>query len=308
MDPLDLHLPRQVGARALEWLDRCHGSLALDPAVPWYEIDEPSLGALAELALAAATVRRESVGSPETARTADRLLAFSWRQFHEGELLYELQRQTPAATYPMEIYSPLAALGYRHRALDRLLAHLSATRAAQVPEHSPGRRLAVAAAARRIGLPGHHDLAELTRRTWLGGVPEPWMLDGRGAHGVTRTVFHLTDRGADPAGLPAHLQRYLHQWLPAWLQAFTEARSWDLLGELLAVGACLEQPLFHAEAWAALAQAQQADGMLPGGATRPPSGPERAFRSHHPTITAAVAGTLALSRAIGSPRAAGVAS
>ncbi|MGK4579978.1 DUF6895 family protein [Kitasatospora sp. HPMI-4] len=303
MDTLDPHLPRQVGTRALEWLDHLHGRLALDPAVPAHETDGPTLRALAELVLAAATVRREAVGGPESARTAGRLLDFGWRQLREGDLLYELQRHTPAATRPMEIYAPLAALGYRHHALDRLLAHLAATRAARTPEQTPGHRLAAAAAARRIGLPGHHDLDALTRGTWLGGVPEPWMLDGDNAHGVTRTVFHLTDWGADPAGLPAHLQRYLHQWLPAWVLAFTETRDWELVGELLAVGACLEQPLFHRAAWAALARAQQADGMLPGHTTRPAARPERAMCDHRPTVVAVVAATLALSRAVGHPRA-----
>ncbi|MEV8529919.1 DDE-type integrase/transposase/recombinase [Streptomyces sp. NPDC052000] len=105
----------------------------------------------------------------------------------------------------------------RHQALEKLLTHLVGTRAARVPEHLPNRHLAVVAAVRRIGQPDQSDPAAMIERTWLGGRPEPWMLDAANAYGVTHTVFHLTNWAADPDGLPEHLQEYLHRWLPAWV-------------------------------------------------------------------------------------------
>ncbi|MFE7527114.1 DUF6895 family protein [Kitasatospora sp. NPDC057542] len=299
MDLAALTIPHQIGARALAWLDSVRGCFALPPDVPVHEIDGPSLKALSELALAASLVKRETVGGPDTARTADTLLDFAWQQFRAGDLLDEMQRHTPAATHPMEIYSSFAAVGYRHQPLEDVLAHLVGTRSARVPEHVPNRHLAVVAAVRRIGLPDHSDRAALVERTWLGGRPEPWMLDANNAYGVTHTVFHLTDWAADPDGLPEHLHEYLHRWLPAWVEVFAATRNWDLLGELLAVGACLRQPLFFPAVWELLAQAQWRDGMMPNGVTRPPDEPERAFRNHHhPTIVAVVAGTLTISRAL----------
>ncbi|GHE12946.1 DUF6895 family protein [Streptomyces alanosinicus] len=299
VDPAALQIPHRVSARALDWLESVRSCFALDADLPVHEIDGPSLKALSELALAAGMVIREAVAAPEEARKAQSLMDFAWQQFREGDVLYELQRHTPAATHCTEIYSFFAATGYRHARLEQLLEHLVGMRAARVPEHVPNRQLAVVAAVRRIGLPDHSDLEELIGRTWLGGMPEPWMLDAFNGYGITHTVFHLTDWSAEPGRLPGKLQHYLRAWLPAWVEVFAETRGWDLLGELLAVGMCLEEPMFFPAVWEQVAQAQRADGMLPNGVTRPPDDAVLAFRNHHhPTIVAVVAGTLTASRAL----------
>ncbi|GAA0917629.1 DUF6895 family protein [Nonomuraea longicatena] len=299
MDTAVARTARQVAEAALSWLDGMRGSFALPTDTPDDHVLGDALKALAELTLATALVRREAIAGPRSADLADRLLDFCWQQVGQGELLYRLQARTPAATYPMEIYAPFAAAGYRHERLDRLAAQLYGLRAYRVVEHVPNRRLALVSAAAKIGVAVPDDLAALTGQTWLGGTPEPWMLDPSNAYGVTHTVFHLTDWGARPEGLPPQLQDYLHQWLPAWAEVYCETRLWDLLLEMLMVGTCLGRPLFSRAIWEQVAAAQRADGMMPNGMTKPPADPHRAWRNHHhPTIVAVAAGTLTLSRAV----------
>ncbi|WP_344966182.1 DUF6895 family protein [Salinactinospora qingdaonensis] len=299
METVAIGLAHRVGDRALDWLGAVRSCFALPSETPAHEIDGDALKSLSELALAMWIVRREAVSGPRTAATAEALLEFAWRELHNGDLLHQLQQHTPAATHPLEIYSFFAATGYRHPALEELTTHLAGLRASRVPEQVPNRRLAVLAAARRIGIPIHDDPATLTALTWLGGTPEPWMLDANNAYGLTHTVFHLTDWGATPEGLPWELEDYLHHWLPVWVETFDEAGFWDLLAELLIVGVCLRRPHFYPHVWEHIAQAQRDDGMVPNGVTRPHEEPERAFRNHHhPTVVAVVATTLTVSRAL----------
>ncbi|WP_049573197.1 DUF6895 family protein [Streptomyces sp. SBT349] len=299
MDATTVRRAQQVADRALAWLARMQSSFAFPPDVPDQEVNGETLKSLGELALAASIVRRAAVAGPDTARTAQELLDFAWRQFRAGDLLYELQRYTPAATYPLEIYVRFAGDGYRHAALEELVAHLTELRAARCAEQLPHRRLGVAAARRELGLPSPTDLAGEAGHTWLGGMPEPWMLDAGNAYGVTHAVFHLTNWGADPGGLPPALADYLELWLPVWVEVFTETRTWDLLGEFLMVGMCVARPVWYPRVWERLAAAQRPDGMLPNGFTRPADDPELAFRNHsHPTIVAVAAGTLTVSRAL----------
>jgi hypothetical protein len=299
MDAAAIATAHRVSDKALAWLGSHRARFALERGVPDHEISGNALKSLTELALAVWLIRREAVFGPHGASTADGLMRFAWREFDDGDLLHRLQAHTPAATHPLEIYSVFAAAGHRHRRLEELLTHLNALRAWRVPEHVPNRRLAVLAATRRIGLPVHDDAGALTSLTWLGGTPEPWMLDANNAYGITHTVFHLTDWGAEPAGLPQHLEDYLQKWLPVWVEAFDETRFWDLLAEFLIVGTCLRRPQFYPHVWAHIARAQHDDGMLPNGITRPAESPETAFRNHHhPTIVAVLAATLTVSRAL----------
>jgi hypothetical protein len=201
----------------------------------------------------------------------------------------------------MEMYASFVRAGYRHRPLEALCAHLVGLRAARVRELAPHDQLAVVVAARQLGLPAPVDPLVLVERTWLGGQPEPWMLDAAAAYALTHTVFHLTDFGADPCGLPQELQKYLHLWLPVWVEVVTETKAWDLLAELLIVDACLTAPQTYPQAWEYLALGQYPDGMLPQSIPQALRDPEKEFRIHyHPTLVAVIAGTLAVSRSVGA--------
>lgn len=298
-DTTAARLAHQISDRALAWLDSVRGQFALPDNVPEEQIPGKTLKSLSELALMASLVCREAVAGPDSARTARRLLDFAWQQLDEGGVPYRLQAASPAATYPIEMYAPFAAAGYRHPGLDRLTAHLLGLRAGRVIEHVPNRRLAVVAAANAIGVTIPDDVNALIGQTWLGGTPEPWMLDATNAYGVTHTVFHLTDYGASPDSLPAHLHDYLHRWLPVWVEVHCETHLWDLLLELLIVGTCLSPPLFFPAIWEHVATAQRPDGVMPNGVTTPPADTQAAWLNHyHPTIVAVVAGTLTLSRTL----------
>ena len=108
--------------------------------------------------------------------------------------------------------------------------------------------------------------------------------------------------GASPGGLPAPLQAYLRTWLPVWVEVWREVAQWDLVGELLFVDACLDEPVCGAGPWEELAEVQRPDGLLPRDADPVPEDPVEAFTEHHhPTAVAVMAGTIALSRALNTP-------
>lgn len=289
-----------VAVRAFDWLDAATEHFALPTGASPDQLDiDKHIKPLSELALAGSIAVREGATGSREARLAPALVEFGWRQLHAGDVLYELQRANPAVTHPMETYAPFVRAGYHHRRLEELLVHLTSLRVAGVIELLPTRALAVHNAARILGLPVRADPAELTVRTWLGGTPEPWATDFSSLYAMTHTVFHLTDWGARPDGLAEHLQVYLHAWLPAWLEVYLEAGQWDLISELLIVDLCLTEPAYHPRAWDCIARAQQPDGLLPAGPGQVPQDTAKAFRNHyHPTLAAAIAGTLAVSRRI----------
>ncbi|ASO20535.1 hypothetical protein FHR81_004646 [Actinoalloteichus hoggarensis] len=290
-------LGHRVAGAAFGWLSEACPYFRMPPG-PVADIDVgESVKPLCELALAGSLAVRESVTGSREAQIAPELVDFAWREFGCGRVLLELQRRSVAETYPMETYAPFVWAGLRHPELDELSAHLAGLRSTQVIEQLPNRLLAVAAAQRVIGLPETLDRRELTARTWLGGRSEPWTVDFLTAYAVTHTVFHLTDWGARPEELPSPLQNYLHRWLPAWIEVYREAEQWDLVGELLMVDLCLEAPSHPVGAWVALAGAQRADGLLPYGPVPAPRRTSEAFRNfYHPTVVAAIAGTLLVSR------------
>jgi hypothetical protein len=290
---------QKVSARALGWLHAAVEHFGLPPELRPDQLDvNEMIKPLGELALVGSLVSREAAAGQRQTEIASALVEFAWRQFGHGEVLYELQRANPVVTYPMETYAPFARAGFRHHALDELLAHLASLRAAGASELLPNRTLAVINAARILELPACADL-QLVGSTWLGRTPEPWAIDFATLYAMTHTVFHLTDWGALPDGLPDHLQVYLHAWLPAWLEVYLEAGQWDLVSELLIVDLCLTEPVFYPHAWDGLAGAQHPDGLLPYGPVRVSREIAKAFRNHyHPTLVAAIAGTLAVSRRI----------
>ena len=207
--PVDIPEPvtgaaRTMTERALSWL---HANREHDPL--------PTV--LSETALAASLVLRDGVAGPGRLAVAQSLMDFTWEQLGHGDALYGCQLAGPLAPDPLEMYAPFVRCGYRHEGLDRLLAHRTRIRSATAVGMPPGRRLAAVHAARIIGLdPGRDSPAALTRATWLGVTPEPWCVNPATAHAMTRTVFHLTDWGADPRGLPPALASYVCDWLPVW--------------------------------------------------------------------------------------------
>ncbi|MGP3985864.1 DUF6895 family protein [Streptomyces sp. 3N207] len=298
----------RVAIRALDWLRRTevYGGLPADTTA---ELADPDsmYKPLGETAMVCSLVLREGVTGRRETRTARELLDFAWQQLREGDRLYERQLRHPVTTDPLELYTHFVRAGYRHPRLDGLLAHLDGLRSWHAVEMMPNRRLAVANAARVAGIVGEQDWQALAAETWLGRTPEPWAIDWATAYNLTHTVFHLTDWGARPNAMPSELQSYLTTWLPVWIDIWKEVAQWDLVGELLIVGACLEKPLCDRTVWEELAAAQHDDGLLPRDAEPVPDDPAEAFRIHqHTTLVAAAAGTLTLSCTLGTPAPVGL--
>ncbi|KOV90138.1 hypothetical protein ADL03_00140 [Nocardia sp. NRRL S-836] len=280
----------------MAWLHE-HHELGAFTDTATADLDDPNsvYKPLCEVALASAFVLREGVAGATQLRHARELLDFSWEQMRRGDLLYERQLRHALLTDPVETYASFARSGYRHAALERVAAHSAAADA--VNEVVPNRRLAVANAHRVVGIPRDDDWDALTAATWLGREPEPWVIDWYTGYCATHTVFHLTDWGARLEGLPAGTARYLDAWLPVWIDVWTEARQWDLVGELLLVGACLPEPRIEAAEWEPFAAAQHEDGLVPRDGDPVSDDPRTRFLDHqHTAVVATAAGTLALSR------------
>ncbi len=294
-----VHVAHDVTAGALGWL---HGNRELgrfeDDATADLNDPNGSYKPLCELALASSLVLREGVAGTTELRAARELADFSWRQLREGDLLYERQLRHALLTDPLETYVHHARCGFRHEALEQVLRQCSA--ADSMTEVLPNRRLAVANAHRVVGVPRDDDLSAMLRQTWLGRTPQPWALDWYTAYYMTHAVFHLTDWGALPGDLPPDVVEYLGNWLPVWFDVWAEAGQWDLLGELLIVGACLPEPWCDRAAWELFARAQHADGFLPRDSEPVHDDPRQRFLDHqHTAVVATIAGTLAMSRLLG---------
>ncbi|MEW1722422.1 hypothetical protein [Streptomyces sp. NPDC093109] len=297
----------RVSSLALAWLHthREHGALPPDTTA---ELAEPDTvyKPLGETGLAASLVMREAVAGTGELRLARELLDFSWKQLGGGSMLHERLLRYPMMSDPLETYAHFARCGYRNEELDALLAHTTSLRSTRAAEVLPNRRLAVANAARISGFDlgegfDATDWAGLTRATWLGALPEPWLIDWLTAYSMTHTVFHITDWGRLPGALPTDICRYLTRWLPVWIDIWTEIGEWDLVAELLIVDHCLPEPLSAPADWERLAAIQHEDGLMPRDG-EPVTGDdhERFVTHHHTTVVAAVAGTLAVSRTLGA--------
>ncbi|MEW1658617.1 MULTISPECIES: DUF6895 family protein [unclassified Streptomyces] len=263
------------------------------------------LGELAELTHLIAS----SHPRPDLRAAAEGLFVFAWRETREGELFAELIRGEPHATYPVEIYGAFAQAGLRHPAVEELVLTTTGLRGWRVAREDHTRTLGVLNAERRIGLAQHAAFDAEFALSGLGLLPEPWALDRKAAYGLTHDVFHLTDWGRNRRRLSPEAAGYLRLWLPSWLENWLEEQLWDLVGELLAVAACLPAAPYDAAAWQRLAAARAADGSVPEtGAVPLPDDPTEAFRAcYHSTLVTAFAGTLArtaASQAVPGPLAA----
>ncbi|MEU9631889.1 hypothetical protein AB0D89_34585 [Streptomyces luteogriseus] len=286
---------RQVARAALAWAAAHRADFALgEDALAADGQVNGTWKPLGELAQVCASVTRATPPADPLHTCASDLLAFAWRQTGDGELFLLLQRLEPFATYPLEVYAALTAAGFRHPAYEAATATVARTRGWQLTEQEPTRRLGVLKAEERGGIHRDGPGEQVLRRTWLGGLPEPWTFERSAGYALTHVVFHLTDWGRASGGVPSDLTSYLAHWLPAWLDTCLDARMWDLSCELLAVAASvpgLPDDAVPADAWERIAAAQDASGALPEEGD--PAGPEQDFTHHyHSTLMAAFAAAL----------------
>lgn len=292
---VDPGLLDDLAGSALRWLDGMRPSFRLPADVTTDADPNLTLKPLGELAELTQLIRvRHPL--PEIRGLADELFAFAWDQTRDGALFGELLRGEPRATYPVELYGVFAQAGLRHTGVEQLIRTVTGLRGWRVAREDHTRTLGVLNAERRIGLRRHADFGAVLALTGLGRRAEPWTLDLKAAYGVTHDVFHLTDWGRDRRRMPAELADYLRLWVPCWLESWQEEQLWDLVGELLAVSACLPVPVEHPAAWLRLARARRPDGSVPESGTAAPAGraDDEAFTAcYHSTLVTAFAATLA---------------
>ncbi|MCZ7414903.1 MULTISPECIES: DUF6895 family protein [unclassified Streptomyces] len=293
-------IPHDVGVRALEWLaahrDHFRFRFTEDDA-----LDLARLKPVGELAVIGSALFREGVAGSRQSALARELLDFAWRDVLDGgAALARIQRDEPLSPMPLEVYTPFKELGLRNPEVERRAAATRSLASWAALEVQPTRRLGLSVTEERAGHPPSLDVAEATRRTWLGQTPEPWTLSFHLAYDVTHAVFHLTRWGARPEALPPGLAAYLDLWLPAWLEDWAERGHWDLLGELLVVDACLPRPTLDEAAWRSYAAAQDRGGAMPveGGMPDAPDDAALFDQLHHPTLVAAFASVMATSRSL----------
>ncbi|MFI8166307.1 DUF6895 family protein [Streptomyces sp. NPDC085931] len=286
---------RALARAALAWVSAHRADFALgeDALAADGQVDR-SWKPLGELAQVCATVtRRTPPGDPLHTRAAD-LLAFAWRQTGEGDLFLRLQRLEPFATYPLEVYAALAAAGYRHPGYEAATATVARTRGWRHTEQEPTRRLGLLMAEGQGGIHRDEPREGALRRTWLGGLPEPWTFERSAGYALTHVVFHLTDWGRADGGVPGDLTDYLAHWLPPWIDTCLDARMWDLACELLAVAASvpgLPGGTVPDDAWERIAAARDPSGALPEEGEA--GDPGACFAHHyHSTLMAAFAAAL----------------
>ncbi|TDV53932.1 DUF6895 family protein [Actinophytocola oryzae] len=297
----DTAMVHRTGMRAWEWVDTHRERFRPCPEEKADSTSTAWLKPVGELALVAGVLVREGVTGSRHAASARQLLDFAWHDLLEGgDLLDRCQRENAPAPGPAEIYASFHDRGYRHPRLEESLRVLvSGLRAPSVVEISPLRRLSVATAEHQLGMRSSDDLERLLRDTWLGRLPEPWLVDQVVAYTITHTVFYLTDWGTHPDRLPAEIAEYLQLWMPVWKRDCARRRLWDLLGEWLVVDACLPDPVLDTEHWRMLASVQTPEGALPDEGDLPVGDSQAVFdAAYHPTLVTAFAATLATSRAL----------
>lgn len=291
----DAELLDDVVTCALHWLGSIRGSFRLPADVTTDADPNLTLKPLGELAELAQVILTLHPLAPVRDAAAG-LFGFAWEETGGGELFAELVRGEPLATYPVELYGVFAQAGLRHPGAEELIGATTALRGWRVAREDHTRTLGVLNAERRIGLPPHADAGAVLACTGLGRCPEPWALDRKAAYGITHDVFHVTDWGRAPGRLAARLAEYLRLWLPAWTGTWSEEGLWDLVGEFLAVSACLPGSPYDPVAWRRIAAVRTADGAVPEAGDPPPpeATPDEAFTAcYHSTLVAAFAATLA---------------
>ncbi|MBO8185906.1 DUF6895 family protein [Streptomyces spirodelae] len=280
---------------SLQWTERHLDSFRLPPEATTTADPNLTLKPLGELAELTGMIA-SCHPLPALRARAERLFAYTWQETREGDLLAELVRGEPQAGYPVELYGVFARAGLRNAAAEKLIRTTTALRGWQVAQDDHTRTLSMLNAEARIGLRPHAEFGAVLAHTGLGRLSEPWFLDCRTAYGLTHDVFHVTDWGRERTRLAPSAAEYLRLWLPAWVAGWLEEESWDLVGELLAVAACVPGAPFDPVAWRRLADARTPDGALTerGAPPVPGTGTAEVFRAcYHSTLVLAFAATLA---------------
>lgn len=143
-----------VAGAALAWAhDNRSGFVLPDDVLEPHTGVNRTMKPLGELAQLCTTVRRRTRPGDPHHTVATSLVRFAWEQTRQGELLLDLARAEPFATYPFEIYAAFAGDGLRHLGFERFAGVVAGTRGWALTEQHANRELGVLNSERRIGVP-----------------------------------------------------------------------------------------------------------------------------------------------------------
>lgn len=189
------------------------------------------------------------------------LLNWAWNKVERGDFLFRLLAARPDL-YQLALPTALFALNdLQNERLLKLLTNVSQLRLFLKVETERWVTISVLYAYELLG---QHvlTLADF-EKSWLFERPEPWLITNNSAYALTHEVFYLTDFGRRKSKAPSEVVAYIDCWAPAWISYYSEKRDWDLVGELILVGQCLDMPWSNS-ALDLLIENQQIDGSIMG--------------------------------------------
>lgn len=232
----------RLGAAALSWIESNLSRFGVSASGDDLTLVE-EVKPLAELSLACDLISRTGVRS----RFGRQFISFSkdvlancWDELDRGEHLRHLLLRYPDLFSLVTVYPPFRRAGFRNADLDRSIESIVEDPGIRALEFPAWRLIDFAVALRALGFRSPWRPAEEFGRTWLGQAPPPWMMSESAAYSLTHTVFYMTDFGFMPEGLPKRARVYVSKWFGPWSRYFARAPNFDLLGEFLMVGYCLD--------------------------------------------------------------------
>jgi len=205
----------------------------------------------------------------------------------------------------VETYATLRALGLDDELIRARLQKAIRAGWCNQTERFPHRAMDIRSCLDACGI--DCDLApldELYRRSILGALPNPILLNEHDLYALTHVIMFLSDFGARPSdAMPRSHVEPISDLLSALVVVAARDRHWDLLAEFLLCWSCIDLPEtgLTTKAWEALARAQRPDGAVPGPECE---GDALLFEhTYHTTLVCALAASIRHGKACAPPQA-----
>jgi hypothetical protein len=263
----------RVANAALEWVE--HNLPQFRPPPVGSADFVPLLKPLGELALTGNVLSSWSRDGHRRKHIGHEFVRFAWELVGKGNTLRLIVLEKPDLWAVLSVYATFVSHGFRNEPLEKALSAVTRCRSFAAMEFPSWRKIEIGLACKKLGFACPWDIRKCLSATWLGHLPEPWLLSTTAAYSVTHTVFYVTSFGQRPAALSQRCRDYLASWLPAWMEFYLHLKNYDLLAEMLMAARCLNLSI-DGDWEAALIRAQRADGRV--------SGPQGNGRGLDPTV------------------------
>lgn len=295
--------PESLASGALTWTD-AHLK-EFDPcSATNLQAEHVRFKAAIELAVLTWRLRRHPGGSEDL--RVQRFITFLATVYAQARLREQMLRADELFVARGHLWLALRGTGLiddeqEHWGLQRALARGALERAERLSHRSLELRHLVETAGLEHRLPSARTLAA---RGILVRTPSALHATHQDAYSVTHALFYLSDWVARPiVDLGRRSMERTSRLVELLLGRYVYARDWDLVGELLLACASLRRTgsACYAAAWLAICDAQRPDGSVPAPPRSRIGDPTASLsadeddpfaRDYHPTLVAALAGTL----------------